>query len=549
MNGQAASFDLRHERWVPVIDLHGTCREVGLREALVAAHEFVAVFDPSPLVEIALHRLLLAVLHRALAGPRSPDAWEAIWRPGRLDEGTLDAYLDPLGSRFDLFDATRPFYQERGLVAAGLKPRPAVRLTHELASEGNAALLFDHSLAVAFEPARAARALVAHQVFSLGGLTTPPPGSSDKSSKDAPVARAAVFRVRGRTLFETLVANLVRYDPAFGVPVPGIAADLPTWERAAPPDGSTRQPTGYLDMLTWQSRRVELVAGSDGIVTGAVMLSGDRVAGRDGLHALEPTMLAFVPPRPNAPQPGPREIRLSESRALWRDSGVLLEGAGAGTTRPGVVEWALQLLLEGRPGPAPNGLVPLEVGGLVADKAKTLLWRRETLSLPVSALANPAAAEVAREALRAAERAGTLLGEGDAQDDAAGARLPRPLWQVGHALLGTKEHAARPESVRAFVRSLGAAPRYWAALGAPFSQFLAEVAAAGDPPQAAALDAATRQWIGAVREAARDAFRRAISGQAGTTRGLLAVAAGERAFNVGIARALGEARQDREVGA
>lgn len=544
-------FDLRTEPWIPLIDGTGVGIEIGIRDALVRAHELRGIADASPLVEIALHRLLLALLHRVVAGPRSPDEWQHLWKRGRFDEAALDAYLGQLADRFDLFGAERPFYQCRGLLAAGVRARPIARLTHELASEGNSALLFDHTVDSRFSPEKAARTLVAQQAFALGGLMTPPPSSTDKSSVDAPAARAAIFRVRGRTLFETLMVNLVRYDPASNVPVEGVARDLPAWERDAAADGASRQPSGYLDVLTWQSRRIEIEPPqSDGMVTGAAMVSGDRVAqGRDQ-WAIEPTMLAYVESRSRNSLAQPRAVRMSATRSLWRDSTVLLAASGADRTwrSPGVLDWAAELAFSGLGDFGESRFISLEAGGIVADQAKTLLWRRENLSVPTTGLRDPAIAERIKGALRAAERVGAMLGDGSIDSAGADAGFPRPLARIAIALLGTRERPPRSDAIRAFISGIGAAPRYWAALASPFALLLGELADAGaatDP--GAERTAAIERWQEAVRVAARDAFVRATSGLGGGARTLFAVADGERAFNAGIAQVLGASRRRQEV--
>ncbi|MBU0608857.1 MAG: type I-E CRISPR-associated protein Cse1/CasA, partial [Armatimonadetes bacterium] len=90
----AWSFNLLHEPWIPVLlsaaDSAGPGgqRQMGLAEVLIRAHEIREIADPSPLVTVALHRLLLAVLHRVFA-PTDERAWEQLWRAGRLPEAPL----------------------------------------------------------------------------------------------------------------------------------------------------------------------------------------------------------------------------------------------------------------------------------------------------------------------------------------------------------------------------------------------------------------------------------------------------------------------------
>jgi CRISPR system Cascade subunit CasA len=103
-----------------------------------------AISDSSPLVTAALHRLLLAILHRCF-GPATPEDWAVLWR-GR-DKGfpmdRIRSYLLAWRHRFDLFDEARPFYQTAKLRSQKRKA-PASKLLPELAS-GNNATLFDHT--------------------------------------------------------------------------------------------------------------------------------------------------------------------------------------------------------------------------------------------------------------------------------------------------------------------------------------------------------------------------------------------------------------------
>ena len=172
------SFNLVHEPWLPVLYTgEPLSREVSLLEALRDAHRIRELADPSPLVTVALHRLLIAVLHRVF-GPANDDEWAELWQSGRFGPDRLEAYFRQCESRFDLFDAEHPFYQTPGL--PGTSATTIAKLGHEFAA-GNNPLLFDHSkddAPVALEPAEAARRLVAHQAFAVGGLVSRLPGGT-----------------------------------------------------------------------------------------------------------------------------------------------------------------------------------------------------------------------------------------------------------------------------------------------------------------------------------------------------------------------------------
>jgi CRISPR system Cascade subunit CasA len=89
-----AGFNLVSEPFIPCLMPDGSERPFDVRDALVRAHEISQLRDSSPLVTAALHRLLLAVLHRVF-GPASLAEWRNLWADGkgRFDPFRLDAYL------------------------------------------------------------------------------------------------------------------------------------------------------------------------------------------------------------------------------------------------------------------------------------------------------------------------------------------------------------------------------------------------------------------------------------------------------------------------
>lgn len=66
------TFNLITQPWIPVRE-GNKLKEVSLEQALLEGRRFERIEDPSPLVTVALYRLLLAILHRALQGPENSD--------------------------------------------------------------------------------------------------------------------------------------------------------------------------------------------------------------------------------------------------------------------------------------------------------------------------------------------------------------------------------------------------------------------------------------------------------------------------------------------
>ena len=78
-----ATFNLIDEPWIPCTMLDGARRSLGLRETLTQAQAIRELGGDSPLEVAALHRLLLAVLHRNFDIGDSQQ-WGALWESGDL---------------------------------------------------------------------------------------------------------------------------------------------------------------------------------------------------------------------------------------------------------------------------------------------------------------------------------------------------------------------------------------------------------------------------------------------------------------------------------
>ena len=430
-------FSLLEEPWIPVLR-EGRVEEVGLREALLQARTITRIETPSPLEEAALHRILLAVLHRALSGPRRPEDALDWWREGRFPEGPLTGYLDRFHDRFFLFHPEAPFLQVADLPEDN--PLPWSKLLPELAS-GNNPTLFDHTTEESVPKAtyaQAARALLVHQTFALGGLLR---RYGVASAKDAPVARPALFLPTGENLLQTLLLNLVPYSQE---------EDAPIWEM--PPlrfndlEGSkTKWPTsGCTRVYTWPSRGVRLLDEGDGV---RFMAYGP------GVEPLEaPYRDPMVAQRLDA-KGNPVPLRLSAEKSFWRDFSAMLPRQGGKVAA--TVEHAdnLQGELEEE---GLEGRILLRVVGQVSDQAKVLDVRREVYPLPPGLL-SPRAEERLEKALKAAEE----LGRG----------LQSLALQVARAVMGERDRSELAD----FARSLPLERLYWHALDGGFPRFLARV--------------------------------------------------------------------------
>ncbi len=508
------SFDLVDDPWIPCLMIGGGLRELSLRAVLTRPQEIHEVVDPAPTVTVALHRLLLAILHRAFAGPRDAERWREIWEAGTWDTRAVSGYLDRWRHRFDLFARDRPFYQSREV---DLKyAAPITKLTHELASPVNSVSLFDHTVPdrASLTPAEAARYLVAHQAFAVGGLVSGV--GREKYADAAPLCKAAVCLAKGTTLFQTLLLNLQAYDPDQGRPFEFRGEDRPAWERDRGPQPADRRPDGYVDLLTWQSRRVLLIpeVRSDGSVTvpSVVIMKGEQFPDDWELWQGE-TMVPFrkVKARPSFP------LALSEERALWRDSLALLQTARVQVEQllepPKLVEWLAELVTLGALDR--GSTIPIDVYGLTTDQAAVRFWRHERFPLPVAVLNDQALVARARGVLHIAESVGEIL-RGCVRDIA---RATMPA--------GSKEATA-------LTNALAPDRSYWPALEIPFFQTVQRLAAARDDDERAQV---LSSWAEEVGRVAWRAFAEAIEPLRDSPRALLAIAEHQRWFAIRLNRA------------
>jgi CRISPR system Cascade subunit CasA len=439
------SFNLIDEPFLPVIRPDGRTKELGLRETLQQAHELRELRDDSPLVTAALHRLLLAILHRVF-GPENENAWAQLRDHGRWDAEALDAYLDRWRDRFDLFDARRPFYQTARFRTD--PPGGISRLAHELAS-GNNATLFDHTRddpPAAVSPAEAARLLIAQQAYAVGGGK-----SATGYTAHAPLLQGVLILAQGATLFETLLLNLVAYNREAPIPA---RDDAPIWERNEPAALTSPQPRGYLDYLTWQSRTIALHAET---VDGRTVVRQASYAQGRKLEA--PEMFDPQMAYRRLKDQGWRALRLNEDRALWRDSTALFRAAGDDDRRPGCLEWLYQLERHGVPLRQCYNLAAI---GLCTDKAKVHFWRHERMPLPVRFLDDVDLLKSLENALTEAEEVARLLRDG-----------VRRL--AAEALAPAGGYPDR-DRVSNFVDSLAPEQLYWSRLEVPFRHFFRQLA-------------------------------------------------------------------------
>lgn len=394
------AFNLLDESWIPVRRQDGAVLDISLSEAILHAEDYTALAETSPPNLIALYRLLLAVLHRALTTHHGPwkDADRARWFRQGLPREPIRAYLEQWRDRFWLLHPEDPFMQ-MALLATATETRDKLKPWSQISLEsanGNAPVVFDHSLDTRPRPipwTQALRMLLGYCQFTPGGLVK----VFRDSDKAGPLANTAAVLPTGQSVEKTLLLALHPFNSR--------SEDLPAWEKPTPVQAQVETAptlaTGPNDRYTRQTRAVLLLWEPDSCLITNIRFGAGLALGDD----------------PNSPDPLAAyrinkdgtaiRITYTEGRAIWRDLPSLLpDSARRSDIPPTVLDWAANLhdvLGEY------DAEIPLLSAGLASDKAKLLRWRVDQIALPPAVLLDAGAAAELRSQVRRAEETYTRL--------------------------------------------------------------------------------------------------------------------------------------------
>jgi CRISPR system Cascade subunit CasA len=293
---------------------------------------------------------------------------------------------------------------------------------------------------------------------------------------------AANVLVRGHSLCETLLLNLIEYDPGREKPSVVNGNDLPCWEQEYQKP-KERIPVGYIDYLTYQWRRVKLFAQDENVVRVALH-PGDRVP-KDVSTSQWECGIAYAKTKN-----GLMTVRLNLARSLWRDSAVFLQSAET-SSRPRILDWVAILKAE-------DDLITsnlhLQILGLNVDNAKPLGWSGHQFAAPLIYLTDKLLCQRLSRAIAIAE---------DHQ-------------QIFLSFRGSPYHVLAEvlnnNDAGSFAATLDGESRYWATLDRAFQELLQAL------PTDKTVDSngitygmvQLPAWTKTVQKAAREAFTASI---------------------------------------
>jgi CRISPR system Cascade subunit CasA len=480
MNQTRPAFNLWSVPWITLERPDGTLAQASIEETLLCADQFRAIYDPSPLVVVGIHRLLTAVLQDAL-DPQQPSDLRQLWETGQFPGTQIHRFGRQYAHRFDLFSEDEPFLQSGDLPsdwsarASGLKA--AAYLLPEFPA-GTEITHYRHGSAMGnlFCAACAARGLVSIPSFATSG------GAGIKPSING--VPPIYILPGGDTLFEHLAASLV--IPHYQPQAASVTEDAVWWKHDSIVEHKAIvHEVGYLHSLTFPARRVRLHPEPIGGPCSR--------CGRESIWGVRTMVFQMGESRPkDAPywfdpfaayrilKTGPVPIRPVRGKALWREFAALFlpSADDEGRTQPPSVLYQQAELAADGIGPGYH-ILPFRCIGMYTDmKAKIFEWIDAGFDVPLSLIHDADGGEQIRQAIGFASDCAGIIGDTFRKTFAGEGRSKR-------------HEALRWRMVDA----------YWTALAEPFRQYVLTVAT----PEM--HEAGRRQWLDRVVEEGNAEFR------------------------------------------
>lgn len=483
-------FNLIDEPWIPCINADNEGVKVGLYAAIQQAHQLKQIAGELPTIKGALHLLLLAFA-TSIYQPKDLDDWERLHQQGKFDDDILKSYCDAWHDRFFLFSEEHTFYQDPKI---GTRPKDITNLGNDNKpiskgftghllhySSGSNATLFDHTLdsdEKFFSPDEAARLLVMIQAYSLGGMGTTSIGK-EKFFKDSPFSRGISFLCRGENLFEMLMRNMIPKNQDLLL---GENEDQPCWERDDPFVEERSIPLGVKDLLTWQSRRIHLVAEQQDDQTGVkVCYSAPGLPITETFanpfylndHEIVGSKLQIRP------------MRFQNNRIVWRDSAVILDSKRSKADKP-ITRGLFERLISEQV--ISDTTISLSLFGMCTEpgQKKVYQYREELFDAPVEYIEKPDLHQKLQAGLQLAEAIRTALYFAT-YELASNKAYPEQDTQEG----------LKPDKdmVKKIIESIGQESHFWAQLETPFYELMRQL-----PSDQTAYDSWKKRTVEVARE-------------------------------------------------
>lgn len=535
------SFNLWHEPWISVETRAGRLTRLGIQDVLVNAHEYVALYDVSPLVVVGIQRLLTAILQDALA-PKNKAQLETLWEQGKFPQEKIESFGKRYADRFDLFSEDKPFLQSADLARfpKAKEEQKEATTVARLFMETPSGTFVTHYRHITerehvYSPAVAAAGLIAMPPFASSG------GSGFMPSING--VPPIYILPGGATLFEILARSLIA-ENVLADQYPD--QDYPWWQRKVPSKVEQSKKgqkqlarVGYLHGLTFPARKVRLhperlnnVCARSGeksewMVRTMAFKMGESL--REDAPIWQDPFVAYKLPAPPK-EKGKRKIQVkpkkkreretpirpTRGKAAWREfSGLFLQRADKSqqTKRPLFISQLSQLVESHQDILTyPFRCIAIQTKG----QAKIFEWLDFGFDVPPALLQDPDGARWAERALDFAAQAASTIA------------------RVFVGAFGDKSKNA--EKFKRLKERMEA--DYWAELASAFRQFILDLGDVTAQPQT------LEKWYGTTTRSAQKQFEQAADATGDDGNALKHIVQGKQR----CARALGKLQAQFEQG-
>lgn len=342
-------FNLIDEPWIRVMDSNCNVSEVSLKDAILNAHNYKSLSGELPTQDIAVMRLMLAVLHTVYSradenGNESPleddedeslDRWQALWKKGHFSEKAIGDYFDEWHECFWLFHPERPFAQVAGLNIGTDYDAP--KLNGEISESSNKVRFFsmysENEKSSLTYPQATRWLLYLNAYDDTSSKPTKEGKAKAGGSLPSPgvgwLGKLGLIYITGNNLFETLMLNLIMVNEDIVQ-----KSQNPLWEQEKVSDAERTEialPSDLAALYTLQSRRIFLIR-KDNKVASYKLLGGDFFKKENAFF--EP-MTVWNLPKKNGSAFTPK--RHDSSKQMWREFSVLFGEKGG--KQAGVLRW------------------------------------------------------------------------------------------------------------------------------------------------------------------------------------------------------------------
>ena len=320
-------FNLIEEPWIRVLDKDCRIKEVGIREALLNAHEFVELSGETKTQDFAILRLLLAAMYTIFYRydidgneidlrenkDTVESSWKKVWADKRIPPEPVEKYLAKWHDRFWLFDDVQPFYQTKAVEGKTKKTISSAKMIGTLFESENKIRLFadrkEEGRVLSYP--EAARWLMHLNCFDDIAAKHPTP-------KRSWVGQLGLIALKGKSLFETIMLNFYADLDVNN----NIFDECPSWEQDNYNIEFNRLinvPRNQAALLSLMSRRVLLCRRDDNKIEDYYLAGGDYF---EDLEVFQEQMTLWAAYQESKKKDAPykyRPRRHDPSRKIWQE--------------------------------------------------------------------------------------------------------------------------------------------------------------------------------------------------------------------------------------